>query len=158
MEQSSWPPRWLTPVPDDAIERGRKLEPIADFAEAFGVITKDSVAGKSGQPLVLRPWQRSLLEHMFAFEKGGYRHQSQLVLMPRKNGKSALGSVIGLYGLIVGPQGAEVYSVAAEKEQARIVKDSRNSPRKIDAAVAMVLAVDRALTGAKLEPVPQFFG
>jgi hypothetical protein len=40
----------------------------------------------------------------------------------------------------------------------RIVKDSRNSPRKIDAAVAMVLAVDRALTGAKLEPVPQFFG
>jgi phage terminase large subunit-like protein len=40
----------------------------------------------------------------------------------------------------------------------RIVKDSRNSPRKIDGAVAMVLAVDRALTGAKLEPVPQFFG
>jgi phage terminase large subunit-like protein len=40
----------------------------------------------------------------------------------------------------------------------RIVKDSRNSPRKIDAAVAMVLCVDRALTGAKLEPVPQFFG
>jgi len=40
----------------------------------------------------------------------------------------------------------------------RIVKDSRNSPRKIDAAVAMVLAVDRALTGAKLEPVPEFFG
>ena len=121
MEQSSWPPRWLTSVPEKAIERGRKLEPVAEFAEAFGVITKDSVAGKSGAPLVLRDWQRSLLEHMFAFENGGYRHQSQLVLMPRKNGKSALGSVIGLYGLIVGPSGAEVYSVAAEKEQARIV-------------------------------------
>jgi phage terminase large subunit-like protein len=40
----------------------------------------------------------------------------------------------------------------------RIVKDSRNSPRKIDAAVAMVICVDRALTGAKLEPVPEFFG
>jgi phage terminase large subunit-like protein len=49
------------------------------------------------------------------------RHQSQLVLMPRKNGKSALGSVIGLYGLILGPKGNECYSVAAEKEQARIV-------------------------------------
>jgi len=40
----------------------------------------------------------------------------------------------------------------------RIVKDSRNSPRKIDAAVALVICVDRALTGAKLEPVPEFFG
>ena len=121
MDQSSWPPRWLTPVPEDAIERGRREEPVAEFAEAFGIITKDSVSGKSGSPLVLRGWQQSLLEHMFAFENGGYRHQSQLVLMPRKNGKSALGSVIGLYGLILGPSGAEVYSVAAEKEQARIV-------------------------------------
>jgi phage terminase large subunit-like protein len=121
MAQSSWPPRWLTPVPEKAIERGRKYEPIVEFAEAFGVITKDSVAGKSGSPLVLRDWQRSLLEHMFAVEGTGYRHTSQLILMPRKNGKSALGSVIGLYGLIVGPKGGECYSVAAEKEQARIV-------------------------------------
>ena len=121
MSQSSWPPRWLTPVPEKAIELGRKYEPIVEFAEAFGVITKDSVAGKSGSPLVLRDWQRSLLEHMFAVEGTGYRHTSQLILMPRKNGKSALGSVIGLYGLIVGPKGGECYSVAAEKEQARIV-------------------------------------
>jgi hypothetical protein len=48
MAQSSWPPRWLTPVPEKAIELGRKYEPIVEFAEAFGVITKDSVAGKSG--------------------------------------------------------------------------------------------------------------
>jgi phage terminase large subunit-like protein len=126
MTLSSWPPRWLTPVPEKAIVRGRIQEPIGRFAEKFGIITKDSVAGKSGQPLVLRDWQRSLLEHMFAAEVGGYRHQSQLVLMPRKNGKSALGSVIGLYGLILGPKGAECYSVAAEKEQARIVfQDAR---------------------------------
>lgn len=121
MEQTSWPPRWLTPVPAEAIELGREEEPIVSFAQAYGKITKDSVAGRAGAPLELRPWQVSLLEHMFAFEQGGYRHQSQLVLMPRKNGKSALGSVIALYGLILGPKGAEVYSVAAEKEQARIV-------------------------------------
>ena len=121
MELNSWPPRWLTPVTKEAIERGRRLEPIADFAEAYGLITKDSVAGRSGEALALRPWQVNLLEHMFAFEGGGYRHQSQLVGVPRKNGKSALGSVIALYGLILGPKGAEVYSVAAEKEQARIV-------------------------------------
>jgi phage terminase large subunit-like protein len=40
----------------------------------------------------------------------------------------------------------------------RIVKDKKNSPRKIDAAVAAVLAYDRA-TGARMEQVvPQFFG
>ncbi len=33
--------------------------------------------------------------------------------MPRKNGKSALGSIFGLYSLILGVRGAEVYSVAA---------------------------------------------
>jgi phage terminase large subunit-like protein len=39
----------------------------------------------------------------------------------------------------------------------RIVKDSRNSPRKIDAAVAMTICVDRALGGGKLLEPPQFF-
>jgi len=91
MQQDSWPPRWLTPVPEEAIEAGRDKEPIATFAEAYGIITKDSVAGKSGEPLVLRPWQVKLFENMFAYEDGGYRHQSQLVLMPRKNGKKCAG-------------------------------------------------------------------
>ena len=42
----------------------------------------------------------------------------------------------------------------------RIVKESRNTPRKIDAAVAMVIAVDRAVVSGRIEPqvVPQFFG
>jgi phage terminase large subunit-like protein len=41
--------------------------------------------------------------------------------MPRKNGKSALSSGVALYGLLFGPQGGEVYSCAAEKDQAKIV-------------------------------------
>jgi phage terminase large subunit-like protein len=39
----------------------------------------------------------------------------------------------------------------------RIVKENRASPRKIDAAVAAVIAVDRALTGRMEELVPAFF-
>ena len=117
----SWPPKWLTPVPIEAIERGRVEEPVVDFISAYGQITKDSVAGRAGSPLVLRGWQQSLLEHLFAWDYEGLRHRISLVGMPRKNGKSALGSAIGLYSLILGPRGAEVYSVAAEKEQARIV-------------------------------------
>jgi phage terminase large subunit-like protein len=97
------------------------MEPVTDFIEAFGRITKDSVAGRAGGPLVLREWQKSLIEHLFAWDSDGLRHRVSLVGMPRKNGKSALGSAIGLYSLILGPQGGETYSVATEKEQARIV-------------------------------------
>jgi phage terminase large subunit-like protein len=61
------------------------------------------------------------MRHVFAGDGDGYRHRISLIGMPRKNGKSALGSVFGLYSLILGARGAEVYSVAAEKEQARIV-------------------------------------
>ena len=40
----------------------------------------------------------------------------------------------------------------------RIVKDKKASPRKIDAAVAAILAVDRATVARMEEVVPQFFG
>jgi phage terminase large subunit-like protein len=41
--------------------------------------------------------------------------------MARKNGKSALASGIALFGLFADVDGAEVYSVAGDREQARIV-------------------------------------
>ena len=40
----SWPPKWLTPIPETQLARGRVEEPVVDFVEAFGRITKDSVA------------------------------------------------------------------------------------------------------------------
>jgi phage terminase large subunit-like protein len=39
----------------------------------------------------------------------------------------------------------------------RIVKENRNSPRKIDAAVAAVIAFDRAVSSRMEEMVPDFF-
>jgi len=114
-------PKWLTPVPDDDLRHGQGESAIA-FAETYGIVTKDSVAGKSGSPLVLREWQKELIRHIFAHDKNGQlRHRINYVGMPRKNGKSALGSVLALYSLITGPDGGEVYSVAAETGQARIV-------------------------------------
>jgi phage terminase large subunit-like protein len=116
-----WPPRWLTPVPEESLDASEGGV-VASFADQFGVITKDSVAGLSGSPLILRDWQKSLMDYVFAGDdEDGYRHRVSLVGMPRKSGKSALGSLMALYSLVLGPKGGEVYSVAAEKEQARIV-------------------------------------
>ena len=93
-------PAWLTPVPEDARERGDG-EFIARFADAFGTITKDSIAGNAGTPLVLRDWQKELLSHVFARdEDGGLRHRVALLGLPRKNGKSALGSLIAAFALV----------------------------------------------------------
>lgn len=120
MSIDGWPPRWLTPVPEDALERSEGVV-MRGFADDFAIITKDSIAGKAGTPLTLRPWQQELIDHAFALDGEGYRHRVSLIGMPRKSGKSALGSVMALYNLILGPSGGEIYSVAAEKEQARIV-------------------------------------
>ena len=126
---SSWPPRWLTPVPEQALLDGEGHIAIG-FAERYGTITKDGVGGNVGDPLVLRDWQKQLMLRMFAWENGGLRHRIQLVGMPRKNGKSALGSITALYSLVLGPNGGEVYSIAAEKEQAKIVfRDARKWSR-----------------------------
>ena len=92
------------------------------FAEALCKITKDSIAGKTGEPLVFRPWQRELTRQLFAVEKNGrLKHRVALIGLPRKNGKSAWLSALALDSLVLGVQGGEIYSCAAEKEQAKIV-------------------------------------
>jgi phage terminase large subunit-like protein len=119
--ETSTPPRWASPVSDEDVARGDGAF-VARFVEGFCKITKDTVAGPAGQPLSLRQWQTDLLGGLFARRPDGRRkHRVGLVGLPRKNGKSALGSGIALYGLFFGPDGAEVYSCAADRDQARIV-------------------------------------
>ena len=116
-----WPSRWLTPVPDSALELSRGVD-VSDFIDAMCIQTKDTVAGRSGQPIVLRPWQKELLNHIFAVrDDGRFKHRTALVGMARKNGKSALSSGIALWGLFMGEKGSEIYSCAADRDQARIV-------------------------------------
>jgi phage terminase large subunit-like protein len=115
------PPRWATQTSlvDRAAGDGAE---VAGFIEGLCRITKDTVAGRSGAPLVLRDWQHDLLQGLFARRADGRRkHRVGLIGLPRKNGKSALGSGIALHGLFMGPDGGEVYSCAADREQARIV-------------------------------------
>ena len=99
-----WPPKWLTPVPESDLWNGEG-EVVIDFASAFGIITKDSIAGRAGEPLVLRDWQKELIRHIFAGDGQTYRARTSLVGQPRKNGKSALASLFGVYGLVLGARG-----------------------------------------------------
>jgi phage terminase large subunit-like protein len=116
-----WPPAILTPVPAADIRRGDGPL-VTEFIEALCPQVKDSVGGRAGEPLILRPWQRKLMDHLWA-RRADKRLKAKVALvgLPRKNGKSALGSGIALYGLFMGPRGGEVYSCAADRDQARIV-------------------------------------
>jgi len=123
-KSQGWPPRWLTPVPAADLKRSAG-DDVVDFAEALCKITKDSVAGSSGEPLVFRPWQRELTRSLFARKADGtLRHRTALIGLPRKNGKSAWAASLALEHLVLGPSGGEVYSCAADRAQAKIVFDT----------------------------------
>ena len=92
---------------------------VVDFASTFLHVSKGV---RAGQPLVLTRWQSDLLDNLFERRPDGLlRYRRSLIGLARKNGKSLLGSLIGLYALIEGEPGAEVYSAAGDRQQARVV-------------------------------------
>jgi len=116
-----WPARILTPT--DAKERQRgDGDTAATFIESYCRVVKDSVGGKTGELIHLRPWQQELINWLMARRVDGKRkHRQALIGLPRKSGKSALLSGLALYELMLGPEGGEAFTVATTREQARIV-------------------------------------
>jgi len=103
------------------LEFGSRGADAIDFINTFVTLTKDSVAGNTGEPIRLRAWQEQLLTEALALNKDGlFAHRTALIGLARKQGKSALMTGLGLWFLFDGDDGGEVYSCAAEKEQARI--------------------------------------
>lgn len=77
-----------------------------------------------GLLLTLEPWQVFILMTVFGWvdDDGNRRFRRVYIEVPRGNGKSAFAAPIGLYMLALdGEQGAEVYSAATTRDQARIV-------------------------------------
>lgn len=86
--------------------------------------TKGKWASKK-KNLILEPWQIFFICNVFGFlsvATGLRRYREVLLLVPRKNGKSALAAAIGLYMLCAdGEHGAEVYTGATSEKQAKEV-------------------------------------
>lgn len=83
---------------------------------------------QAGQPVVLEPFQLFFLCAIYGF-RSKKDHSRRMVtdvvlFIPRKAGKSTLTAVIGLYELICGEAGAEVFTLATNREQATIVFDA----------------------------------
>lgn len=136
-------PRWLTAVPSVEIAAGDGAL-VRGFITQRCRITKDSVGGRVGEPLNLRPWQSDLLDRVFARRPDGRRrHRTALIGVPRKNGKTALIAGVALHGLILDQDGAEVYSVAGDRDQARLVYGTAKRMVELDPLLSEVCKLYR---------------
>jgi phage terminase large subunit-like protein len=88
----------------------------------------------AGRLIELEPWQIFILTTVFGWvdKRGRRRYKTTYLEIPRKNAKSTLSSGVGLYMLAAdGEGGAEVYSAATTKDQARIVwQDAQGMAKK----------------------------
>lgn len=114
LHSPDWLPRFYTARADGDSDG----ELITGFAEQYCAVTKGKQAGLD---LSFTDWQRWLLDGLYERVNGRLRYRRALIGLPRKNGKSLMGSAIALYALFTGEPGAEVYSAAGDRQQARIV-------------------------------------
>jgi phage terminase large subunit-like protein len=102
----------------------KKAQHIITFIQTF---CHHSVGQWAGQKLKLEPWQQALLWILFGwqFTDTGYRRfKFAYIELGRGNGKSMIASCVALYELLgSGEPGAECFSIATRKEQAKIVFD-----------------------------------
>jgi phage terminase large subunit-like protein len=100
----------------------KKAKKVCKFAE---MLPLGGRWGGKGKTLKLQPWQSFILACTFGWLRkadGLRRFRTVYLYVPRKNGKSFLSAVVGLYILLLdGEQQAEVYCGATTHEQAQYV-------------------------------------
>ncbi|MFV0283727.1 MAG: terminase large subunit [Castellaniella sp.] len=102
---------------------GRRYRP-ADNLCAFVELLPHIKGPLAGTHIRLEPWQVFVLTTIFGWvDKAGHRRFRRVYIeVPRGNAKSTLSSAVGLYMLTAdGEGGAECYSLATTRDQARIV-------------------------------------
>ena len=80
----------------------------------------------AGEPYKLSPWETFILINLFGFvsktDGKTRRFHEAIVFVARKNSKSTLGSGVVIYHLLAdNEEGAQIFSVATQRDQAKIV-------------------------------------
>lgn len=93
-----------------------------EYVENFCKHSKGKMGGK---PFILETWQKAMTAALFGFVHkidGTRKFREFILVVARKNGKSAWASAIALYMLTAdGEPGPEIVSAATKKDQAKIV-------------------------------------
>lgn len=121
---------------------------VCDFVQNPKIIvhTKGRHARK---PFLLAPWQQSIIRPLFGMvqfdpQLGEYvrTYTTAWIELARKNGKSEILSALALYMLCGdGEESPEVYSVAADKDQAALVFNTAKRMVELSPALSKMLTV-----------------
>lgn len=115
----------MPPYGDKYYFDSETAEKVVRWIEKYCTHVKGELAEK---PFILEPWQKDeIIRPMFGWKDkatGLRRYKRVFVFVPRKNGKSPLGSCLALYLLSAdGEKGAEIYIAASDRNQAKIIHD-----------------------------------
>ena len=137
----------------------KKAQRPIDFIERFCRHSKGELAGTL---IRLELFQKAFISALFGFvdaQTGLRKYRETLFYVARKNGKSVLLSGLALYCLIADNEpGAEVYSVATKKDQAKIIfteahNMTRQSPELIEITKKRKSDLYFPLTFSKMQPL-----
>ena len=99
----------------------KRANHILEFAENYCRHSKGKFGGKRVE---LELWEKAHLATIFGFidDEAKRKYRESQLIVGKKNGKSLLASVVGLYMLTAdGEPGPEVYAVATKKDQSKII-------------------------------------
>lgn len=143
-------------------ERGLYFdEQAAKIAIAFSRLLKHSKGEWAETPLILEPWQQFVFWNIFGWKRkdGTRRFRTAILEIARKNGKTTMAAALGLFLLVAdGEPGAEIYSAATKRDQARISHSEATRMAKSSPQVRREVTIFRdsihiADTASKFEPL-----
>lgn len=143
-------------------DRAAALRGIVFFERAL----RHSKGEWAGQVVELEGWQRFIVGSLLGWKRadGTRRFRTAYVEVPRKNGKTLLAAGLGLYLMVAdGEPGAEVYSAATTREQARLSHGEAVRMVKQSAALRRELRLFRdnihsERSFSKFEPLSSDYG
>lgn len=115
----------------------------------------------AGRPIALSPWEQFINWSVYGWKRadGTRRFRTVYVSVARKNGKTTWVAPLGLFAIAVeGEPGAEVYSAATKREQARLSHRDATMMVKHSPHLAKILTVHKdnihnLANGSKFEPL-----
>jgi len=147
---------------EEGPDRGLRFDAAAARqAIAFFQLLKHSKGEWAGRPLRLEPWQQFVVASLFGWKRadGTRRFRTAYNEVARKNGKTTMAAGLGLYLMLAdGEPGAEIYSVATKRDQARISHGEATRMAKSSPAIRREVRIVRdnihiVDTASKFEPL-----
>lgn len=136
----------------------KRANHVLEFAENY---CRHSKGKFGGHPVRLELWEKAHLAVIFGFidDDGLRKYREALLIVGKKNGKSLLASIVGLYMLMAdGEPGPEVYAVATKKDQSKIIwleskRMIRKSPALRKRAKTLVAEIDTEYNDGVFKPL-----